>query len=80
MRRDEVVEPPLVFKKGFFRRREESPGWGKLEDEAVTNYCLLATHDVTPHAAFVKNFLKDETMQRIERPEYSAYLYSIGHV
>ncbi|GFT17135.1 hypothetical protein TNCV_4738551 [Trichonephila clavipes] len=34
MRRDEghVVDPPLVFKKGFFRRREKSPGWRELEE------------------------------------------------
>ncbi|GFT45869.1 hypothetical protein TNCV_2250161 [Trichonephila clavipes] len=24
--------PALVFKKGFFRRREKSPGWRELED------------------------------------------------
>ncbi|GFU35410.1 transposable element Tcb1 transposase [Trichonephila clavipes] len=36
MRRDEghVVDPPLVFKKGFFMRREKSPGWRELEESA----------------------------------------------
>ncbi|GFS64457.1 hypothetical protein TNCV_3956131 [Trichonephila clavipes] len=36
MRRDEghVVDPPLGFKKRFFGRREESPGWRELEESA----------------------------------------------